>query len=132
MGNDDRMPTEREWLIMEAIWDCKNESITSAEILKRVQSRGEMSDRTERVLLHHLVKKGLVGYTVDEHDSRLYHYFAKETRENCLKAKRQDFIDTYYRGNRAGAAASFLQGLDLSDKELKALERVLKERKKHG
>ena len=132
MGNEDRMPTEREWLIMEAIWDCKKKSITSAEILKWVQDKDDMSDRTERVLLHHLVKKGLVGYTVDEHDSRVYHYFAKETRENCLKEKRQGFIDTYYRGNRAGAAASFLQGLDLTDRELKDLEKILKGKKKHG
>ena len=117
---------------MEAIWDCKGESITSGEILKWVLKRAQMSDRTERVLLHHLVRKGLVGYTVDEHDSRVYHYFAKCSKEECLNVKRESFIDIYYGGNRAGAAASFLQGLELSEADLKELEKIIKSRKKNG
>ncbi len=132
MGNEEKMPTEREWLLMEAIWDCKGESITSGEILKWVLKRARMSDRTERVLLHHLVRKGLVGYTVDEHDSRVYHYFAKCSREECLKSKREFFVDTYYGGNSAGAAASFIQGLELSAEDLKELEKIIKSRKKNG
>lgn len=129
MNKDEKMPTEREWLLMEAIWDGE-EGITSSEILKRVQAIDDMSDRTERVLLHHLVRKDLVGYTVDEHDSRVYHYFSKKTREECLKEKRSDFINTYYRGSQSGAVASFLQTADLSDSEIKKLEKILKQRRK--
>lgn len=130
MGREERMPTEREWLLMEVIWD-RGDTITSSEILQQVQALDEMSDRTERVLLHHLVKKDLVGYTVDEHDSRVYHYFAKRTREECLREKQRSFIDAYYRGSGAGAAASFLQGIDLSDTEISELEDILRQRKKH-
>lgn len=124
-----KMPTEREWLLMEAIWDG-GEGITSSEILKKVKALDEMSDRTERVLLHHLVKKGLVGYTVDEYDSRVYHYFAKKTREECLKEKREDFVKTYYKGSQTGAVASFLQTVELSDHDIKELEKILRRRKK--
>ncbi|MBR1865406.1 MAG: BlaI/MecI/CopY family transcriptional regulator [Lachnospiraceae bacterium] len=130
MGREERMPTEREWLLMEVIWD-RGDTITSSEILQQVQAVDEMSDRTERVLLHHLVKKGLVGYTVDEHDSRVYHYFAKRTREECLREKQSSFIDAYHRGSGIGAAVSFLQGIDLSDAEISELEDILKQRKKH-
>ncbi|MBQ9360231.1 MAG: BlaI/MecI/CopY family transcriptional regulator [Lachnospiraceae bacterium] len=131
MKKEEKMPTEREWLLMEAIWDGEA-GITSSDILKRVQAIDDMSDRTERVLLHHLVRKNLVGYTVDEHDSRVYHYFAKKNREECLAEKKRLFIDTYYRGSQSGAVASFLQGAKLSDKEIKELEKILKQRKKHG
>ena len=129
VGKDDKMPTEREWLLMEAIWDGE-EGITSSEILKKVQESDDMSDQTERVLLHHILRKGLVGYTVDEHDSRVFHYYPEITREECLKQKQKDFVETYYRGSQSGAAASFLQTAELSDKDIKELEKILRQRKK--
>lgn len=129
VGKDDKMPTEREWLLMEAIWDGE-EGITSSEILKKVQESDDMSDQTERVLLHHILRKGLVGYTVDEHDSRVFHYYPKKTREECLKQKQNVFVETYYRGSQSGAAASFLQTAELSDKDIKELEKILRQRKK--
>jgi len=138
MGNEEKMPTEREWLLMEAIWDYEEkngnteEGITSTEILERIRVKNEMTDRTERVLMHHLVRKELVGYTVDALDNRVYHYYSKKTREECQKDKQQSFIDLYYQGSRVGAAASFLKDAELSDKEIKELEKILKQRKKHG
>ena len=136
MGNDEKMPTEREWLLMEAIWgyeekNVKNEEgITSNEILDIVCKTDEMTVRTERVLMHHLVRKGLVGYTVDARDSRVYHYYSKKTREECLKEKRQDFIDLYFSGNSVGAAASFIKDAELTEKEIKELKKILKQKKK--
>ena len=136
MGNDEKMPTEREWLLMEAIWsyekkkDDSEEGITSSEILDIVCKTDEMTVRTERVLMHHLVRKGLVGYTVDAHDSRVYHYYSKKTKEECLKEKQQDFIDLYFSGNRVGAAASFIKDIELSDSDINELEKILKQRKK--
>ena len=120
------MPTEREWLIMEAIWDGR-EGITSAEILDEINKTGEMTLRTERVLLHHLCRKGLVGYTVDEKDNRVYHYFAKCSREECLELKRKEFINTYYKGDGSMAAVSFLKEIVLTDAQIKELEEILLE-----
>lgn len=129
MGKEDSMPTEREWLLMEAIWEL-GDGVTSQEILKYVQVIDSMGDRTERVLLHHLLKKGMVSYTVDEHDSRVYHYSAERTKEECLAEKRKGFITAYYRGDQAGAAASFLKDAPLTKTELKSLEEIIKQRKK--
>ena len=131
MSKDDSMPTEREWLIMEAIWDGKD-GITSAEILDEINKTNEMTVRTERVLLHHLCRKGLVGYTVDEKDNRVYHYYKKCTREECLALKRKEFIDTYYKGNGSMAAASLLQGITLTDEQIRELEEILKIRKEEN
>lgn len=128
MPKEDQLPTEREWLLMEALWEL-GDGITSQEILSYVNTIDTMGDRTERVLLHHLLKKGMVSYTVDEKDSRVYHYYAKRTREECLAEKRRGFIDAYYRGNQIGAAASFLKDAPLTKEELKELERILRTRK---
>lgn len=128
MLNEESLPTEREWLLMEVIWDSEA-GITSGEILERVNRIDEMSPRTERVLLHHLCRKELVGYTVDEHDSRLYHYFAKCTREECLELKRKSFVDAYYRGDESMALASFINGVVLTDDQIKELTELLESSK---
>ena len=89
MRKNEKTPTEREWLIMEAVWDSEDKP-TSAEILSRINKKAGMDTRTERVLLHHLCKKGLLGYDADERDSRVYHYFARRTREECLREKSRE------------------------------------------
>ena len=128
MGRDELLPTEREWLIMDAVWDSEDQP-TSAEILGRIDGAAKLDARTERVLLHHLCRKGLLGYVVDEHDSRVYHYYPLRTREECLKEKSEDFINTYFRGNSSIAAVSLLKNAEFTDEQLKELEKILKSRK---
>ena len=122
------MPTEREWLIMEAVWDS-GEALTSAGILERIDKSEHLDARTERVLLHHLCKKGLLGYSVDKRDSRVYHYHPLRTREECLREKSEGFINTYFRGSSCGAAAALLKNADFTDEQLRELAEILAERK---
>ena len=122
------MPTEREWLIMEVVWDSR-EALTSAEILSRIDERENLCARTARVLLHHLCKKGLLGYHVDERDSRVYHYYPLRTREECLSWKSTEFIHTYFRGSSSGAVAALLRNAAFTDEQLTGLATILEERK---
>ena len=105
MAREEMLPTEREWLIMDAVWDSDDRP-TSAEILNRIDEAAKLDARTERVLLHHLCRKGLLGYVVDERDSRVYHYYPLRTREECLREKSRDFVDAYFQGNSGGAVLS--------------------------
>ena len=113
---------------MEAVWDS-DEALTSAEILERIDESENLDARTERVLLHHLCKKGLLGYTVDERDSRVYHYSPLRTREECLREKSEVFIRTYFRGSSSLAAASLLKNAAFTDEQLRELAEILEERK---
>ena len=128
MEKENRMPTEREWLIMEAVWDS-GDSPTSAQILKRIDAKAGLDARTGRVLLHHLCKKGLLGYDVDERDSRVYHYHALRTREECLREKSRDFVNTYFQGSASVAAATFLWNAPFSAEQIQELEQILEARK---
>ncbi len=128
MDRDELLPTQREWLIMDALWDSDDRP-TSSEILGRIDEAAKLDARTERVLLHHLCRKGLLGYAVDEHDSRVYHYYPLRTREECLREKSEDFINTYFRGSSGLAAASLLKNAKFTDEQLKELEEILKGRK---
>ena len=128
MDREEMLPTEREWLIMDAVWDSDDRP-TSAEILSRIDEASKLDARTERVLLHHLCRKGLLGYIVDEHDSRVYHYYPLRTREECQREKSKDFIDAYFHGSSSGAVASLLKNAAFTDEQLKELEAILKSRK---
>lgn len=122
------MPTEREWILMEAVWDSGDRP-TSAEILGRIGKEAGLDARTGRVLLHHLCRKGLLGHTVDEQDGRVYHYYALRTREECLREKSRDLVDTYFRGDRSLAAAAFLEDASLTDEQIGELEAILEARR---
>ncbi|MBE7003496.1 MAG: BlaI/MecI/CopY family transcriptional regulator [Ruminococcaceae bacterium] len=128
MDREEMLPTEREWLIMDAVWDSGDQP-TSAEILNRIDEAAKLDARTERVLLHHLCRKGLLGYVVDERDSRVYHYYPLRTREECLREKSRDFIDTYFRGSSSVAVAALLKSAKFTDEQLNELEEILKARK---
>ena len=131
MDREEMLPTEREWLIMDAVWDSGDQP-TSAEILSRIDEAAKLDARTERVLLHHLCRKGLLGYVVDERDSRVYHYYPLRTREECLREKSRDFVDTYFRGSNSVAVAAMLKNAAFTDEQLKELEEILKSMKGSG
>ena len=128
MDHEELLPTEREWLIMDAVWSSDDQP-TSAGIMNRIVEAAKLDSRTERVLLHHLCRKGLLGYVVDEHDSRVYHYYPLRTREECLREKSRDFIDTYFRGDSSFAVSALLKNAAFTDEQLKELEAILKSRK---
>ena len=119
--------TPSEWQIMEVLWAC-GEPLTSSEV-KRMQGNVDMSMRMVRVLMNRLNQKGILGYTVDEHDSRVYHYYVQRLREECVKEKSRKFVDSYFSGNGTNAMAALLQSFALTDEQIKELEEILEKSK---
>lgn len=116
--------TPSEWQIMEVLWACK-EPLTSSEVYKRMQGNVDMSMRMVRVLMNRLSQKDVLGYTVDERDSRVYHYYVLRSREECVKEKSRRFVDSYFSGNGTNAMAALLQSFVLTDEQVKELEEIL-------
>lgn len=124
-------PSENEWLIMEIIWK-QEDSMTAAQIIGELKERVTISQKTIRVMINRLVAKGVLRYTVDEHDARVYHYSAARSREECLSDKSERFVKNYFGGNAGLAVASFLRSADISEEqleELKGLVEQLEEKK---
>ncbi|MDE5863076.1 MAG: BlaI/MecI/CopY family transcriptional regulator [Lachnospiraceae bacterium] len=128
MFKRDKTPSETEWLVMEILWESGN-PLTSLEIIKRLEGVKEMSPKTIRVLINRLSQKGIIDYTIDERDSRIYHYFAVKTREECLGEKSRRFADSYFAGDKTNALASLIQNCDLTDGQIKELEEILRKGK---
>ncbi len=128
MGDSNMVPSESEWIIMEIFWES-GEALTSAEVIQRLKGRLEMTPKMVRVLMNRLCQKGILGYTRDEKDARVYHYSVLKPKEECLKSKSQRFVDSYFSGNQNMALASLIQSVDLTDEQINELENILERRK---
>ena len=65
-------PSENEWLIMEIIWKA-DRTMTAAEVIEELKGSVRISDKTIRVMINRLVSKGVLEYSIDERDARVYH-----------------------------------------------------------
>lgn len=119
-------PSQSEWLVMEAFW-ASSGPLTAKEVIKKVQDKADMSPRMVRVLINRLCQKGVLGYTVDEHDLRVYHYFVLKSKEECQKEKSRKFVDSYFGGSRKNAMAALLQSTDLTEEQFTELEEILEQ-----
>ena len=119
-------PSQSEWLIMEIFW-AENRTMTAREIIKKMRETSDMSPRMVRVLLNRLWQKGVLSYTVDEHDTRVYHYTAEISREDCQKEKSRRFIDSYFGGSEKNAMAALLQSAELTEEQYLELEEILEQ-----
>lgn len=128
MGKDEMTPSESEWLIMEVLWE-RNTSMTSSEVIQYLQEKSDMTPRMVRVLMNRLCQKELLGYTVDEKDARVYHYFVLKSREECLKEKSRRFVDSYFSGNQTNAVAALLQSISLTEEQIQELTEILEQSK---
>lgn len=131
MGKEESSPSEKEWKIMEVIWS-HDLPLTSAQVISLLPV--EMSDNPKmiRVLMNRLCQKGILAYTVDEKDARVYHYYALKTRDECRKEKSQRFIDSYFSGNHTGALAAMLQSYTLTEEQIQELEQILETNRKQN
>lgn len=117
-------PSESEWKIMEVFWACGT-PLTSLEVIKRLQKSVSMTPRMVRVLINRLCEKGLLSYTIDMNDKRVYHYSAVKPKEECQKEKSRKFVDSYFEGSRKNAMAALLQNTKLTEKQFRELEDIL-------
>lgn len=120
-----QIPSENEWMIMEVLWNHEGASMTAAEIIHALEPVLSISPKTVRVMIGRLVSKGMLGFTVDAEDSRIYHYQALKGREACLAEKEQRFVSRYFGGKVSLAVASFLKSADISDDELEKLQELV-------
>ncbi|MCM1157553.1 MAG: BlaI/MecI/CopY family transcriptional regulator [Bacteroidales bacterium] len=131
MSKLDLTPSETEWLVMEVLWES-TVPMASIEIIGKLQAIREMSPKTVRVLLNRLYQKGIIDYTVDKRDARVYHYFAVKSKSDCLREKSRRFAESYFSGNKTGALAALIQTCDLTGEQIAELEEILEKSKEGG
>lgn len=131
MGKEEQTPSESEWMVMEILWASES-SMTSKEVIHGLRKQNSMTPKMVRVLINRLCEKGLLSYTVDPDDKRVYHYSVTKSKEDCLKEKSKKFVDSYFKGNQTSAVASLIQSVSLTEEQIKELEEILEKSKGKG
>ena len=131
MTNNDMTPSESEWQIMEVLW-ASGTPMTSSTVIKELQGKSDMKPKMIRVLMNRLCQKGILSYTIDEKDTRVYHYSVEKSREECLKGKSKRFAESYFSDNQTSALASLIQSVSLTDEQIEELEGILEKAKGKG
>lgn len=131
MGKEEQTPSESEWMVMEILWASES-SMTSKEVIHGLRKQNSMTPKMVRVLINRLCEKGLLSYTVDPDDKRVYHYSVTKSKEDCLKEKSKKFVDSYFKGNQTSAVAALIQSVSLTEEQIKELEEILEKSKGKG
>ena len=116
--------TEAEWPIMKVLWE--RDSATASEIVEEVTRERPVSMRTVKTLIRRLVAKDMIAFTVDERDSRVYHYRARLSREEGLARKNQTLLNLVYDNNPGELLAHFVKNANLDKKEIAELQALLR------
>lgn len=124
-----QVPSENEWLVMEVVWKAGH-SLTASEIIEALKGTKDVSAKTIRVMINRLVGKGILDYTIDKADARIYHYAPIKTKDECLAIKSRHFAKTYFGCNGALAAANFINNGELTEEQLTELMELLQSKKK--
>lgn len=124
MAKEEAAPSESEWMIMEILWEAPM-SLTSSEIIQKLQKNKDMAPKMVRVLLNRLCRKNLVVYTLDPDDARVYHYSPVKKKEECLRERTRKFTESYFSGNGVHAVAAFLQNVALTEEQMQELREIL-------
>lgn len=120
-------PSQSEWLVMEVFWSSDAPSLTAKEVIQKMKERTTMSPRMVRVLLNRLWQKGVLNFTADKHNARVYHYSVVKSKEECQKEKSRKFVDSYFEGSRKNAMAALLRSTKLTEEQFQELEEILEQ-----
>lgn len=121
-------PSENEWLIMEVLWESGT-PLTASGIIEQLKVIKEVSPKTIRALINRLLKKEIIGFSVDSHDSRVYHYFPKKSKDTCLEEKSERFLNSYFKGNPLGMVAALVESNHFSKEQIDELISILEKGK---
>ncbi|MBZ9689333.1 BlaI/MecI/CopY family transcriptional regulator [Clostridium estertheticum] len=116
-----------EWEVMKCVWG--NNICTANGIVDALSKNTDWKANTIRTLINRLVKKEVLGYTIDKKDKKTYYYFPLLSENECIKAESESFINRVFNGSLNGMIANFLNESKLSDAEIKELKNILDKKK---
>jgi len=116
-----------EWEVMKCIWGKK--TCTAKEVVDALSKNTDWKANTIRTLINRLVKKEVLGYSIDKNDKKTYYYFALLSENECIKTESESFINRVFNGSLNGMIANFLNESKLSDEEIKELKKILDNKK---
>lgn len=110
--------SEAEWEVLQALW--RQSPKTAAQIVDEVNGH----PKTIKTYLSRLVSKGVIGF---DQEGRKYSYFPKVSEQECQRSVSRDFVNRIFGGTLKPMLAQFVEGRELSQKEIDELKAILDE-----
>lgn len=114
-----------EWEVLNVLWD--RAPATAAEVFAALPQGKEWHAKTVNTFLTRLVEKGVLAV---RRDGRSNVYLPLKTREECIQAEGETFLNRVFRGAFGPMLLHFVEKAELSADEIQELERLLREKKK--
>jgi len=116
-----------EWEVMKYVWG--NDICSANKIVNALSKNTDWKANTIRTLINRLVKKEVLGYTIDRNDKKTYYYFPLLSENECINAESESFINRVFNGSLNCMIANFLNESKLTDAEIKELKNILDKKK---
>jgi len=112
--------SESEWIVMEVLWS--KGALATNEIIAALSESKTWGPKTIKTFLFRLVHKGVLQPIGPRSDRR---YLPVFTRDTCLQAENQSFLDRLYGGSAKPLLANFLRSERLSAEDIAELKALL-------
>lgn len=115
--------SESEWTIMEELWETSPR--TALELTRALEPSTHWAENTVRTMLTRLVDKGALETGKNPSGTRTFQ--PAVSREACVKAEGDSFVQRIFRGSAKPLLVHFAQEGKLSADEVDELKRLLDE-----
>ena len=116
--------SQSEWEIMEVLWS--RSPLSAAEIFGELEHMTTWNNKTVRSFLDRLEQKAAV-FKKKAHGINVFEPAIK--REKCLRMESSSFLSRFFKGNPVSMMAHFIEREELSDDDIKRLQKLLKSKK---
>jgi BlaI family transcriptional regulator, penicillinase repressor len=111
--------------IMKILW--AREEATVAEVFEELGKGADLAYTTVATMLRKMEERGLIAHRTD---GRAFVYRARVASEAVSRSMIDHLVDRMFEGNLTAAVNHLLTTREVSREELKALERLIAQRKK--
>jgi BlaI family penicillinase repressor len=114
-----------EWHVLNALW--KIAPATASQITAALAQKKNWHPKTVQTFLARLVHKGVLRV---RRDGKTNVYLPRKSRQECIRAESDSFLHRVFGGAPAPMLLHFVDQAELSQEEIRELERLLKQKKK--
>ena len=113
-----------EWEVMNVVWD--RATVTAAGVFAGLPPGHGWKQKTVNTFLARLVDKGVLKVTKSDHVNL---YQARLRREACVARESESFLQRVFQGAAGPLLVHFCEQQDLSEADIRELEKLLKKKK---
>ena len=111
--------SDSEWKVMEVLWE--KSPLLSKQIVEIIDDK-EWSKATVKSLINRLLKKEVIGYSIQGNS---YLYYPLIEKKEALHEEKKYFINKIFQGSSKDFLMNFVKEAKLTHEEIEELKNIL-------